>query len=49
MDGSRWNDPACLMYTSGTTGPSKGAVLTQQYLFLFAEQLASAYRYEPTT
>jgi crotonobetaine/carnitine-CoA ligase len=28
----RWNEPATLMYTSGTTGPSKGAMLTQHCL-----------------
>jgi len=27
-----WNEPASLMYTSGTTGPSKGVMVSQQYL-----------------
>ena len=38
-----WNEKACLFYTSGTTGPSKGALLTQQYLCVAAEALADAY------
>ncbi len=40
-----WNDPACLFYTSGTTGPSKGALLTQQYLCVAARVLAESYGY----
>jgi crotonobetaine/carnitine-CoA ligase len=27
-----WNEPGYLYYTSGTTGPSKGALVTQNYL-----------------
>ena len=42
-----WNEPACLFYTSGTTGPSKGAMLTQQYLCVAAEVLADAYGMTP--
>lgn len=38
-----WNEVACLFYTSGTTGPSKGALLTQQYLCVAADALADAY------
>jgi crotonobetaine/carnitine-CoA ligase len=38
-----WNEVACLFYTSGTTGPSKGALLTQQYLCVAAAVLADAY------
>ena len=40
-----WNDSACLFYTSGTTGPSKGALLTQQYLCVAARVLADSYGY----
>jgi crotonobetaine/carnitine-CoA ligase len=38
-----WNEMACLFYTSGTTGPSKGALLTQQYLCVAAHALNDAY------
>jgi carnitine-CoA ligase len=47
IDGGRaiqWNEAACLFYTSGTTGPSKGALLTQQYLCVAAYALAQSYR-----
>ena len=35
LDGGQplaWNEPAVVLFTSGTTGPSKGALLTQHYL-----------------
>jgi carnitine-CoA ligase len=32
-----WTDPATIQFTSGTTGPSKGAVLSQNYLCSFAK------------
>jgi len=35
----RWNDPNAIIFTAGTTGPSKGAVLTQHYLVRAARQL----------
>lgn len=34
-----WTDPNAIMYTAGTTGPSKGAVLTQNYLVRAADQV----------
>ncbi len=34
-----WTDPNAIMYTAGTTGPSKGAVLTQNYLVRSAAQV----------
>jgi carnitine-CoA ligase len=38
-----WNEPACLFYTSGTTGASKGVVLTQHYLCTCAAVLGQRY------
>jgi crotonobetaine/carnitine-CoA ligase len=32
-----WTDPCTIVYTSGTTGPSKGALLSQNYLCTLAE------------
>jgi crotonobetaine/carnitine-CoA ligase len=40
-----WNEPACLLYTSGTTGPSKGVVVSQQYLLTGARTLVDAFGY----
>jgi carnitine-CoA ligase len=32
-----WTDPSTITFTSGTTGPSKGATMTQNYMCNFAE------------
>ena len=42
-----WNAPACVLYTSGTTGPSKGVVVTQHYLVTAARIVADAYGLAP--
>ena len=42
-----WNAPACVLYTSGTTGPSKGVVVTQHYLVTAARIVADAYALVP--
>ena len=42
-----WNTPACVLYTSGTTGPSKGVVVTQHYLVTAARIVADAYGLVP--
>lgn len=37
-----WNEPASLMYTSGTTGPSKGVMVSQHYLISGAQAVVDA-------
>jgi crotonobetaine/carnitine-CoA ligase len=41
-----WHDPAVVLFTSGTTGPSKGAVLSHRYLLHMAEIYARNMRME---
>ena len=39
------DEPFCTFYTSGTTGPSKGAVVTQQYLLAGATTIADNFEF----
>jgi crotonobetaine/carnitine-CoA ligase len=34
-----WSDPGAIIFTAGTTGPSKGAVMSQNYLVRVAQQI----------
>lgn len=43
---SQPGDLAMLVYTAGTTGPSKGCMISQNYLCNQARQLATSLRYE---
>ncbi len=40
-------DLACFIYTAGTTGPSKGCMLPQNYIVSLAEQIARAWQRRP--
>src|SRR4051794_5358782 len=42
-----WDDVCALFYTSGTTGPSKGAALTQHYLLSAGKAVADAWDLQP--
>ncbi|QZT58565.1 AMP-binding protein [Mycolicibacterium austroafricanum] len=44
---SNGGEPFCVFYTSGTTGPSKGAVVTQQYLLSGAATIAHGFEFGP--
>jgi crotonobetaine/carnitine-CoA ligase len=40
-------DLACFIYTAGTTGPSKGCMLSHHYIVSLAEQIARAWQRRP--
>ena len=40
-------DLACFIYTAGTTGPSKGCMLSHNYVVAMAGQIARAWQREP--
>jgi crotonobetaine/carnitine-CoA ligase len=44
---ARWNQPAAIFYTSGTTGPSKGALATQHYLLSAAQTMVDCWKLQP--
>ena len=41
-----WHEPATLMYTSGTTGPSKGVMVSQHCLITAAEAVVDTGRWD---
>jgi crotonobetaine/carnitine-CoA ligase len=43
----RPSDLACFIYTAGTTGPSKGCMLPQNYIVSLADQIARAWDRQP--
>ncbi len=42
---ARGDQPFCVFYTSGTTGPSKGAVVTQEYLLSGAATIGDNFEF----
>lgn len=44
---ARWNQPGAIFYTSGTTGPSKGALATQHYLLSAAQTMVDCWALQP--
>jgi crotonobetaine/carnitine-CoA ligase len=40
----QWNDPVCVLFTSGTTGPSKGAVISHQYVAAAATTMVDSWQ-----
>jgi crotonobetaine/carnitine-CoA ligase len=47
LEDPSWTDPSTITFTSGTTGPSKGATMTQNYMCNFAEIEASIWYRTP--
>jgi len=43
----RPGDLACFIYTAGTTGPSKGCMLSHNYIVSLADQIARAWQRRP--
>jgi len=41
------SDLACFIYTAGTTGPSKGCMLSHNYIVCLADQIARAWQRRP--
>jgi crotonobetaine/carnitine-CoA ligase len=39
----QWKDPVCVLFTSGTTGPSKGAVISHQYVAAAATTMVDSW------
>jgi crotonobetaine/carnitine-CoA ligase len=42
-----WRQPAAIFFTSGTTGRSKGALVTQHYLLTAARTIADCWQLQP--
>jgi crotonobetaine/carnitine-CoA ligase len=47
-DGGRWDEPCSIQYTSGTTGPSKASLMSQNFVVNWVREMARWWAQSPS-